>query len=242
MSPCIGRVCACAAIAICAGAAFGDWDPGDPFKMHFPQMPDPNGWDVNMTSPKVLADDWMCIDSGWVSDIHFWFSYREDFIVPIDMIHVSIHSDDRSGPFSQPGNLLWERDFLPHEFTVREWGTGNQGWYDPNTGEFMPGDHMMTWQANIEHIMDPFWQDAGTIYWLDLSVLSPDPFFKVGWKTSLDHFEDAAVWSDFGANFWEPLFDPITGEALDLAFVITPSPGSLMLLGAAGVIALRRKR
>ena len=41
----------------------------------------------------------------------------------------------------------------------------------------------------------------------------------VGWKTSLEHFRDDAVWG--GPDNWNPLFDPITGETLDLAFVIT---------------------
>jgi len=27
--------------------AFADWAPGDPHKMHFPQEPDPYGWDVD---------------------------------------------------------------------------------------------------------------------------------------------------------------------------------------------------
>ncbi|KAA0217476.1 MAG: hypothetical protein DYG94_00300 [Leptolyngbya sp. PLA3] len=240
MSPWVGRVVACAVIAAGGAIAFGDWDPGDPFKMHFPQLPDPNGWDVNMTFPKVLADDWLCIDSGWVSDIHFWFSYQHDVFVPIEGIHVSIHADDRSGPFSRPGDLLWQHDFLPSEFTVREWGTGNQGWYDPNTGEAVPGDHFTTWQANIERILDPFWQEQGTIYWLDLSVFT-GPNGRVGWKTSLDHFEDDAVWSDFGTG-WQELFDPFTGVSLDLAFVITPSPGALALLGIAGAVTTRRRR
>ena len=104
----------------------------------------------------------------------------------------------------------------------------------------LPGDHTMTWQANIEHIIDPFWQQEGTIYWLGLSVIT-DPFAQVGWKTSLDHFEDDAVWADpsFG---WRELFDPFTGESLDLAFVITPSPGALTLLALAGMVTTRRRR
>lgn len=241
MNACTRLLLPCAAALFVSGAALADWDPDDPFKMHFPQLPDPNGWDVNMTFPNVLADDWMCIDSGWVSDIHFWFSFREDVPVPIDAIHVSIHADDRSGPFSKPGNLLWDRDFSFNEFTLREWGVGDQGWFDPASGQFIPGDHTMTWQANIEHIIDPFWQDAGTIYWLDLSIISPDPFFQVGWKTSMDHFEDDAVWNLPGIG-WQELFDPFTGESLDLAFVITPSPGALSLLAIAGAMATRRRR
>jgi len=52
------------------GAAGADWSPGDPFKMHFPQMPDEAGWDVNSTQPLIVADDWRCTETGWVKDIH----------------------------------------------------------------------------------------------------------------------------------------------------------------------------
>ena len=66
---------------LCLGAflvapVLADWDPGDGHKMHFPQLPDEEGWDVNATFPKVLADDWTCSGTGWVEDIHFWGSWR----------------------------------------------------------------------------------------------------------------------------------------------------------------------
>ena len=38
-----------AVMAMVAPAAVADWDPGDGHKMHYPQLPDPNGWDVNFT-------------------------------------------------------------------------------------------------------------------------------------------------------------------------------------------------
>jgi hypothetical protein len=41
-----------------------DWDVGDGAKMHAPQLPDPNGWDVSwyfdVGEPIELADDWQC--------------------------------------------------------------------------------------------------------------------------------------------------------------------------------------
>jgi hypothetical protein len=44
---------------------FGDWDPGDDFKMHFPQLPDPLGWDIVFypNSSWELADDWLCTET-----------------------------------------------------------------------------------------------------------------------------------------------------------------------------------
>lgn len=233
---------------MCASVARADWSPGDPYKMHFPQLPDPQGWDVNMTWPKVLADDWQCTQTGPVDDVHFWFSWRQDQPAPIESIHVSIHSNIPQGPggFSIPGALLWERDFTPTapNVVIRQYGSGPQGWYDPNTGVAIRPDHFGIWQANITNIPAPFFQQVGEIYWLDLSVRllgTTEP--RIGWKTSLNHFMDDAVWSDLIGPMppWRELRDPFTSQSLDLAFVITPEPASLAFLALVGVIGLRRR-
>jgi len=223
-----------AATGLMVCAAVADWDPGDPYKMHYPQLPDPTGWDVNGTYPKVLADDWMCTETGPVSDVHFWGSWRSDLVGQISRIHLSIHANVPDPGFSHPGELLWQHDFFPGEWTERIYGTGAQGWYNPNTGEFVHPDHTTFFQYNIEDIPDPFVQEQDQIYWLDISVVVEDPLNTMwGWKTSLDHWEDDAVWSDIGGD-WTPLVDPLTGASLDMAFVITPEPASfgLLLLGA----------
>jgi len=248
------------AVAALAAPAAGDWDPGGPCKMHFPQLPDPEGWDVNFVEPKVLADDWRCTETGPVSDIHFWMSSRYDEPFDIVNIHASIHTDDLSNPaFSQPGDLLWEYDFDPSLFTVRDWHEqGPQGWLNPNDGTVEPLNHFLIFQVNIPRIPDPFIQLEGEIYWLDLSVFAvgPDGILpaEVGWKTSIEQYRDDAVWSDFldpgdpdGANGgtvdgWQPLIDPFTGESLDLAFVITPEPATLALLGLGGALVMLRRR
>jgi hypothetical protein len=66
------------AVILVAAPATADWDPGDPYKMHYPQLPDPEGWDVNFSPPLVPAGDWLCTRTGPVSDIHFWFSSQLD--------------------------------------------------------------------------------------------------------------------------------------------------------------------
>jgi len=133
-------------LLIASPFVFADWDPGDPYKMHYPQMPDPQGWDVYAVAPKVLADDWMCNATGPVSDVHLWGSWRQDFIGKIVNVHLSIHSNllpDTQIPFSRPGDLLWERDFGRDQFSIRPYGTGEQGWYNPNIPAWNRPDHSM---------------------------------------------------------------------------------------------------
>lgn len=239
--------------------AWGDWRVGDPFKMHYPQLPDPAGLDVNFTWPKVLADDWLCIETGPVSDIHLWLSIQglqqPPIPVPaIQSIQVWIFSDQPADPprYSQPKDLLWAAEFpgaaAPRgRVTIVGPELGEQGWYDPNLQELIPFDHVAYWQVNITDIADPFVQQAGTIYWLAVSVtMSPNwiemGLGKAGWKTSLQHFQDDAVWSDGPQGPWHELIDPRTGQSIDLAFVITPEPATVGLLGVGGLLMLVGRR
>lgn len=249
----IATIMAVGTLMFLANPALADWFENDPHKMHEPQLPDPDGWDVRFDDPLiVLADDWRCSATGPVSDIHFWLSSREDNPFAIEKIHVSIHKDDRTAAFSKPGELLWERDFNRDEFTVREEIPSLQGWFDPSFTDPpspTPNDHQLYFQANIEGIPDPFTQEEGNIYWLDLSVAALSPNgerTQLGWKTSRTLFEDHPVWStniDPGATpEWRPIDFP--GEPFNLAFVITPEPGTTtMLLGAAvGLLAWASRR
>lgn len=231
-----------------AAPALADWNPGDAYKMHYPQLPDPFGWDVAFTQGRTLADDWLCTASGPVSDLHFWFSAAGDQqFDPMQIvgIHASIHSDvpPNGLGYSTPGDLLWERDFQFGQYTIRRYAEGDQGWFDPVLGTVLPHDHRQVWQANIEGIVDPFPQEQGKIYWLDLSVIALDVL--LGWKTSASpHFQDDAV---ARLDIWRELRDPITSQSLDLAFVITPEPASLLMAAFSGValaatFMLRKRR
>lgn len=244
-------------VALMPAASWADWDVGDPHKMHYPQLPDPFGWDVNFGPPhRVLADDWLCTGTGPVTDVHFWVSVHGD-VGPIPQfpaitgIRVSIYADkpatmfEHSQPLTPAEFPLWQKVFLPGQFTIRPPQTGMQGWFEP-PGLFIPNDHVFFYQINITNIENPFIQQEGTIYWLGLHVdrdpLSPE----IGWKTSLQHFNDDGVfWDDTGGMglVWSELRDPLTHESLDLAFVITPEPSTwAMLAGALALVLWRGTR
>lgn len=281
-------------------ATWADWNPGDPYKMHYPQLPDltTHGLDVlagpvQPTGPVTpgqqietfLADDWLCTSTGPVTDIHIWGSYRGDvtLLPPQDTsFSLVIFSNVPAGvdrPYSHPGQPLWSAYIKPT--ATRIYATAQEQFYDPIAGG-IAGSDTQVWQFNFDiPELTAFQQTSGNIYWLgvhhtfdlggnafvsgdDLAILalrSPGAF---GWKTSgSQHFEDDAVWIsantfEFGqtkvphfvptANEpWKDLHHPITGESLDLSFVITtkvPEPTSLVLLviAAAGTVLFSRRR
>ena len=215
-----------------------DWQPGDPYKMHYPQLPDEAGWDVMATEPVVLADDWMCSDTGWVKDIHFWGSWKNgiegEILYFVLSIHEDIPAEQNPDGYSKPGATLWERDIAVFNATPIDPPTA-EGWYDPSTGEYIIDDHQAYFQYNVcLDEPDWFWQEEGTIYWLNISAVVADPAqTSWGWKSTLDHWNDDAVWAYWGElNWieiyepeWEP-FDPITN-----LFWIAMAPDGVFLDG-----------
>jgi hypothetical protein len=246
-------------VAVFAGSAFAEWKPGDPHKMHFPQLPDPNGLDVDFEVPHVLADDWECAETGPVSDIHFWVSHKEAPDIPaIWDLQVEIYSNipETGGRFSMPGQRLWDGSLSgdDFDFATAAGGTGDQGWYDPTSGLYIPNDHTSYFQINLTNLTDPFTQVQGEIYWLAISIDTSEDHAD-GWKTADlnaypapftgQHYKDDAVYqSDLGgwAELRYPSAHPLAGQSIDLAFVITPEPATLCLLALGGLALVRRRR
>ena len=222
---------------------------------------------------RMLADDFECTSVGPITDIHIWGSWYDDrlpqreagqIFYPTDVaFSLTIWSDIPEVPDvspSMPGELLWEHEFFAGQFTASHWATTieGEGWYDPSAQDpyEFPGDFQI-WQYNFS--IDPrntFIQsgseDRPVVYWLGASAFPLHQDVQetmFGWKTSVDHWNDDAVWMDDPLEIprWRELEYP-QGHAyhgqsmdLDLAFVIVPEPSILGLLLLGSLTMLRRQ-
>ena len=180
-----------------------------------------------------------------------WGFWQGDQMVPIDGFTVTIWSNNPMGPngYSIPDGRLWERDFGRDDFVVRDMDPHVQDWYNPWTGEYIIGDHSTWQQINIVDIWEPFYQELGQIYWLEIDMWGA----TCGWKVSgSEPFMDDAVYlledpSGVEPDRWIELRDPLNDQiSLDMAFVVNvPEPGSFVLLGVGAVglciVWLRRR-
>jgi hypothetical protein len=241
-----------------AGTALADWNLGDPNK--WVQLPDPTGWDVAFNQSGVaIADDWLCTDTGPVKDIHLWFSWKGDNVGKLTSLSLDIYDNNPSGPggFSIPGNYRWGKIFPIDDSAQRLYGEGLQGWlnnsYNEESGQYNTTydlqDHIGIYQVNLTDLANPFVQQAGQIYWLMVNCAwwegGGTAQAHPGWKTSNNDWGDNAVWLEAhyqGESVWRELVDPVTGDSLNLAFVITPEPATVALLGLGALSLLRRKR
>ncbi|MHC4623126.1 MAG: DUF7901 domain-containing protein, partial [Planctomycetota bacterium] len=190
------------------------------------QDPNPVGWDVAFLSFDgqllELADDWPCDETGTVDDIHFWYSWSGDVLAVISEVTVRIYSNNPSGGsgYSEPNELKWERTFSGNQFTWFLWGMSPQGWLEPLTGIWYPGNHQMYYYLSIDNIDDPFIQEEGNIYWLSIELVC-GPYYP-GWKTTFNVWNDSAVFrTAVSGGAWRQVIDPTSGLGMDFAFELT---------------------
>ncbi len=226
-----------------------DWDPSQESKwVQFPDLTE-MGIDVNTSYEFILADDFLCRETGPITGIHVWGSWREDYLpfgqdphaVKFTLsIHRDIPVEHSPTGYSMPGELYWMKEFEPGTFQAQVWVDNiNEGWMDPPDHYLFPGDHVC-WQYNFEIDLSEAFVQEGTetdpiVYWLDVKAEPMDNEARFGWKTSPDHWNDNAVWGIGNEPFmgpWEELIYPVDhelhGQPIDLAFVIagddTPPP------------------
>jgi len=223
------------------------WVPNTP-GTKWVQMPDTSPGGIALFSVTdldefllTMADDFLCTETGYITDIHVWGSWADDFMPPEPPeFYVCIWSDipDPDGPgpgYSMPDQMLKEYVFGPedYEFTL---------YNDFCEREFLhfPSDGILAskiWQYNFYIPKeDAFLQESGKVYWLSvaLKVLDiEDDDYEWGWNISWygDRWNDDAVlvlWCPGGKGILElryPDGHDYEGHSMDLAFVITgPAP------------------
>mgnify|MGYP006277999055 CR=1 FL=1 len=220
--------------------AIADWIPEDGHKMHYPQLPDETGWAVNATQPMILADDWQCSETGWVKDVHFWGAWKngiEGQVVSFVLsFHEDIPADQSPAGYSMPGATLAEFEVTEFVVTPPIDPPTMEGWYDPMSGEVIPEDHQPYYQYNI-FLPESQWfpQEEGTIYWLNISAIVADPAgTQWGWKSTQDHWNDDAVWAEWGDLSWEEMYEPQVVDTLINDFNIAIDPAGMFLGGGGG--------
>jgi hypothetical protein len=251
-----------AVLGLLAATASADW--GHPVK--WDQMSgglDSYGgasWlDFDTPSDALSADDFMCTDGGWITEIELagWSYYGTQYL---DKFRVTFWSDVPATPndASHPGQLLYDVEI----------GAANPddpmgiGWKEVETNHFLMNLPEDVW----------FRQTRGSIYWIGIQgVMVNDGYFDAFYwnfadRNLMNWGDDAAFSSDyFGYLPWanwgvDWITDPAVGvvslydgplpdgwTSMDMAFRlhgVVPEPGMLSLLALSGLGAvafLRRK-
>ncbi len=185
-----------AVMFVCFGTVHAHWVPEDGHKMHFPQTPGDFSWDICMNDI-ALADDFQCSETGAITDIHFWISWKDNIVSEAIRWNVWIYSDNEG----KPGVPLWR--FKEGKIAYRMEEPMPQGWLCPVKPEILPDNHKAWALVNITEIVEPFEQVEGKVYWLVLHASMP--IYKentqlispphVGWKTAGNHWRSPMLWS-----------------------------------------------
>jgi hypothetical protein len=124
------------------------------------QLPDlsPTGMDVDATfqpdnpPPLLLADDFLCTETGYITDIHIWGSWIYDHIPFFEdpaavQFTFSIHSDIPAGPtHSMPGDILWMKTWTPTYDDVEQVYEGPEDWYNPALPMWLNDNHNLCYK------------------------------------------------------------------------------------------------
>ncbi|MFC2014240.1 hypothetical protein ACFLU8_05175, partial [Chloroflexota bacterium] len=217
------------------------WTPGDP-NTKWVQMPElTQGASLaiasNTTTPSPVVDNFVCEESGPITDIHVWGSWGENLVweTPTFIVYIA----ETAVGSMLPGEVVWTRTFtIPgDDCEVSDFGPiTREVWWDPNLG--VPWNTFyddFVYQYNF--YIDPeeeeaFYQEEGKTYWLSVAA----DVAMWGWKTAVpsDYHEPDAVywvWDDpYTDGHWQsleypgPNGHPYYPGSIDMAFVITGPP------------------
>ncbi len=173
------------------------------------QIPDPNLPGLHATYTNVVADDWLC-NGGAVTDIHWWGNYENNYSGSgIDHFHLSLHNDNGECLPVNPEFMGFDVPFS----AIQEMNTG-----------IINSDGSAIYYYEF-FLPEPFYQEEGQRYWLDITAFIEDP--DVQWR-----WQEAGRWFDpilcgavdkNDAGEWQTIFwpQPEPGRFSDMAFIIT---------------------
>jgi hypothetical protein len=208
----VSTTCVVCVLVLLLGATVvvGDWDDGNPHVMHYPQLPNPYGLGVCLGT-SYIADDFECSESGEITDLHFWYVWK-DGIIGSPTWQISIYEDCGNKPCMSP---VWTWNSSDGNVSTRAYGTSWLWWYCWNPYFYYDHGEWTYHQVNITDIENGFYQVAGTRYWIVLRCTSPSGY--VGWLTTL-----SAPWGS-RARYWDPGYGwrGLYDYAVNMSFVIT---------------------
>jgi hypothetical protein len=221
------------------------------------QPPNPSGYDVWNSGSWVLADDFICTNSGPITDIHIWGSWLNDQHGTITNFWLGIYDDVPVSPVntnSHPGNLLWSESFPIGQFAESSVGPSQEQFLDPGPGASIGSDTQIWYYCFYP--TNPFVQTgsntAPKIYWLAAyaqvsAVAGSVPTPEYGWKTTFIVQNDTSVHEPWpgslpgtNSNWLPTIYQPPAGGQvpLDLAFMLTTPtnpPPSVQCIETNGV-------
>ncbi|SPE54663.1 exported hypothetical protein [Verrucomicrobia bacterium] len=249
-------------LALSVTCGWADWPDNTTNRTKWVEGPDrsTSGFDVLAGPPPfnpngtnlaiILADDFQCLQTGPITDIHLWTSWLgldcngiPPTNVPPIVITLGIWTDipafTNGGVVipSRPGQRLWAETFQAGQYVLRPWSAARERFWDPDPAPkgVILGPDCLIWQYNF-YPTNPFVQVSNSVYWLSMTASAPLgssatslPLF--GWKTSTNQVLDNAVFGHLDAAGnplldWQELLDPTrpstaAPRSLDLSFVLT---------------------
>jgi hypothetical protein len=197
------------------------------------QPPNFQGLDVWNSGPWVLADDFVCTNTGPVSDIHLWGSWAQDHQPDTNIsFWLAVYDDvpaSATNLFSIPGNLLWNEQFPPGQYVQTFAGTGREAFLDPGPPNILgPESNVWYYCFTPTNLTQYGSLTNPQVYWLMVYATLPSGSTNMyGWKTTTVISNDISVHAQWGGSppignpGWTRTFQASTGGPLDLAFKLT---------------------
>ncbi|MGC8862410.1 MAG: hypothetical protein ACP5R5_06485, partial [Armatimonadota bacterium] len=205
-----------------------------------------NGWDERSVYGRnqIVADDWVCLSTKPVTDIHWWGSFEgwsSEQLPPRmpDGFHITIWTDvpPNGTGYSHPGEVIWSAFCNNYRCEFAGWDI------DPRM------DRVPEACFKFEQELAPdqwFWQESvSSIYWISIAAVYFEGYpeeYLWGWKTrprkdslapddAVRIFDPTSPWPGSRYVRGEPIvWPPESGNSWDMAFVLTTlptAPGSL---------------